>query len=140
MNLMVIFLLAGVLIIAGLMLALIMLSSKRGKRHLNVEYYRCKCLEIEHQLKADNPHTYSTCVINGDKLVDHALKERGARGSTMGERLKSFHNVIRDNNGIWTAHKLRNRIAHEPDSKVSYAEARQALSEFRKALKDLGAI
>jgi hypothetical protein len=79
-------------------------------------------------------------VLNADKLVDQALRESGINGETMGERLKSSATKFSDLNGLWTAHKLRNRIAHEPDVAVSYDEARYALNCFRKALKDLGAI
>jgi transposase len=47
---------------------------------------------------------------------------------------------FKDRNGLWTAHKLRNRIAHETDVVVGYNEARYALASYKKALKDLGAI
>jgi len=58
----------------------------------------------------------------------------------MGERMKNSAPMFSDRNGIWTAHKLRNTIAHESDVNVTYDEARLALQAFRKALKDLGAI
>jgi hypothetical protein len=43
-------------------------------------------------------------------------------------------------NAVWTAHKLRNQIAHEPGVTVTYEDARQALGAFKQALKDIGAI
>lgn len=135
----VIFLFAGVILLGALFLAVICLG-KKGTRHLNVEYYRAKCLEIEHQLKKEEPSSYSLSVMNADKLVDQALRERGVGGQTMGERMKNSANLFSDRNSIWTAHKLRNRISHEVDSSVSYQEAIYALAAFRKALKDLGAI
>jgi transposase len=79
-------------------------------------------------------------VLNADKLVDLALRQCGVRGETMGERLKNDASKFSDINGLWTAHKLRNRIAHESDVVVNYDEARHALGYFKKALKDLGAI
>jgi len=43
-------------------------------------------------------------------------------------------------NAVWYAHKLRNQIAHEHGFKIDYAQAKHALSTYRQALKDLGAI
>lgn len=135
----IIFLFAAIIIVAAIMFALICFTKKIGS-HIDVEKYRAKCLEIEHQLKPDEPSSYQLCVLNADKLVDQALRDLGIKGQTMGERLKNSVNMYSNRNGIWTAHKLRNVIAHETNARVSYDEARQALTYFRQALKDLGAI
>ncbi len=137
----IVFGLAAILIVGALLFAIISkVTIKKCAKHLNVEQYRVKCLAIEQQLKRDEVSSYHLSVLNADKLVDQALRESGAKGQTMGERLKDISVDFSDLNGLWTAHKLRNRIAHEPDVNVSYDEARYALSCFRKALKDLGAI
>lgn len=128
----------GVLIIGGAMLALMTFGKKSPR--LDVEYYRTKILEIEHYLKDGEPASYALCVINGDKLVDKAMKARQLKGQTMGDKMKNSASLFSDLNGFWQAHKLRNKIAHEPDFHISYQEARVALRSFRQALKDLGAI
>jgi len=138
MDQMLIFFLAGILIIGALLFALIT-RSKKGVKKIDVEYYRVKCLEIENQLKPNEPSSFHLSILNADKLVDQVLKCRGAKGKTMGERMKNT-TLFSDKNGIWEAHKLRNRIAHEPDVNVTYNDARYALRSFKKALKDLGAI
>lgn len=135
----IIFMFAGILILGALFLTIICLN-KKGVKHLNVEHYRTKCLEIEHQLKRDELSSYSMCVINADKLVDQALRERGIKGQTMAERMKNSASVFSDRNGIWKAHILRNKISHEVNFQVSYDDALHALASFRKALKDIGAI
>jgi len=135
----VVFLLAAILIVAALIFLAISIVRK-GKKYLDVEVYRAKCLKIEHQLKKDEPASYHLAVLNADKLVDQALRELGMNGQTMGERLRDAVKMFSDRSGIWEAHKLRNVIAHEADAQVSYDQARHALMNFRKALKDLGAI
>lgn len=135
----IIFALAAIVFVGALIFAIICFG-KKGVKNLNVEYYRAKCLTIEHQLKKDEPSSYHLAVLNADKLVDQAMRERGIGGQTMGERMKNSASMFSDLNGFWNAHKLRNRIAHEPDARVAYDEARLALMNFRKALKDLGAI
>jgi hypothetical protein len=137
----IIFLLAIIIILGAVLFAIIgRLTIGKCAKHLNVEQYRVRWLAIEHQLKREEPSSFHLSVLNADKLVDMALRERGFKGDTMGERLKNATPTLSDQNGIWNAHKLRNRIAHEPDAIVTYDEARYALSCFRKTLKDLGAI
>ena len=79
-------------------------------------------------------------ILNADKLLDQALRQRGFKGETMGERMKSAQNVWSNANHVWTAHKVRNRIAHESGVKVDYDITRRALVAFKQALKDVGAI
>jgi hypothetical protein len=97
-------------------------------------------LTIENQLKREEPSSGHLAVLNADKLVDQALRESGISGETMGDRLKNSSTKFSDLNGLWEAHKLRNRIAHEPDVSVTYDDARRALGSFKKAMKELGAI
>jgi hypothetical protein len=46
--------------------------------------------------------------------------------------------IYSDLDGIWSAHKLRNKIAHQLDYNISQTTAKSALKEFEKAFKDLG--
>jgi hypothetical protein len=79
-------------------------------------------------------------ILNADKLLDLALKERGIKGETMGERMKNAKDTWKNANAVWGAHKLRNQIAHEADIRVGYDDTRRALAGFKQALKDVGAI
>lgn len=135
----VIFFFAGVLIIGGLLLA-VMTVAKKGQSQLDVDKYRSRWLAIEQQLTKDNPATYNLCILEADKLLDHAMRARGLKGETMGDRLKNSKNIWSNRNAIWSAHKLRNQIAHEADVDVNYDDARRALAGFKRALKDVGAI
>lgn len=133
-----IFLFAAVIIVGVLLFALITLSKRGGT--LDVEKYRVRWLAVEQSLVRDNESSYHLAVLNGDKLVDSALRDRGFGGQTMGERLKAASDKLSRRDDMWHAHKLRNKIAHEPDVRVTYNQARAALKGFKQALKDLGAI
>lgn len=128
---------AAILIVAGLVLVFMV---ARGGKQLNKDRYRSKWLAIERSLQRNQAASYQLSVLNADKLLDHAMKEAGYKGSTMGERLKSATSKLSNKNAVWSAHKLRNQIAHEPDVNVSFDAARRALASFKQALKDLGAI
>ena len=131
--------LIGVLVVA-ILLVFVMVITKRGPAPLDVEKYRMRWLAIEHQLDRNDASGLSLTVLNADKLLDQALKDRGMKGETMGERMKSAKNTWSNANAVWSAHKLRNQIAHEPDVTVRYDDARRALGAFKQALKDIGAI
>jgi transposase len=130
---------AAILLIGALLLAVMTLTKKGGVK-LDVDKYRSKWLAIENQLKRDEVSSFHLSVLNADKLLDQALRERGIKGETMGERMKTIKDTWTNANAVWTAHKLRNQIAHESDVQVSYDDARRALASFKQALKDVGAI
>lgn len=134
----VLFLLA--VLVIGVITLVIVVISKRGGSQLNIQKYQSRWLAIEGSLKRDDPSSAQLAILNADKLVDSALRERGFKGATMGERMKSAQNTWKNANHVWGAHKIRNRIAHEPDIKVTYDIAKRALAAYKQALKDLGAI
>lgn len=127
-------------ILVGLLIFISICINRHSKKTLNVEYYRTQVLKNENQLKRDEPTSYQMSVLNSDKLVEQAMRDYGMSGQTMGEKLKNSPKTFSDINGLWNAHKLRNKIAHEPNVNIKYDEAKFALAQFRKALKDLGAI
>lgn len=126
--------------IIGIILVLILTFTKKGSPVLDTNKYRLKWMAIEKQLTADDAASHQLVVLNADKLLDQALKERGLKGDTMGERMKNAQSLWTQANAVWGAHKLRNRIAHESDVQVAYSDARSALASFKQALKDVGAI
>ncbi len=111
-------------------------SQKRG---LNQEYFQNHWMELLARVKS-SPEGMVLAVIDADKLLDEALKKRHFKGKTAGERLVSAQRSLSDNDAVWYAHKLRNRLVHEPGVKLKKSEAQNALQGFRQGLKDLGAI
>ncbi|MBP7775410.1 MAG: hypothetical protein KA069_02305 [Candidatus Saccharimonas sp.] len=133
------FLLVSVLIVA-IILVVYLTMSRRGVPSLNSQKYQTKWLEIENSLSRENPQSYPMAILNADKLLDLALKERHIKGETMGERMKSAQNIWTNANHVWGAHKIRNQLAHETDVHVTPDIALRSLSAYKQALKDLGAI
>lgn len=131
--------LVAALLLGGAILVIIM-SRGAGRTNLNVDKFRSAWLAIEQQVERDNTASYQLAILNADKLLDKALRERGFKGEAMGERMKSASKVWRNANPVWTAHKLRNQIAHETDVHLTLDKTRRALAAFKQGLKDLGAI
>lgn len=127
-----------IILVLGGVLYVFML--RRGAPALHQEKYQAKWLSIEHSLQRDQPHSYQVAIMNADKLLDQALRERGVHGNTMGERMKAAQALWTSANYVWGAHKVRNQIAHESDYVPSYEIAQRALVAYKQGLKDLGAI
>ncbi len=135
----VIFLVIAIVAVGILALIAMTLTGKHSYT-FDIEEYQTRWLKIENGLQKDDPRTYNMSVINADKLLDRALNEMGTPGKTMADRLKRVTNRFEKPNAVWSAHKLRNQIAHEDDFEVDFNQANRALAAIRQALKDLGAI
>ena len=138
-TLTILFFFSAILIFGGLLFIIISMA-KNSPRTLDQNKYRSKWMSIESDLKRDDANSHVVCILNADKLLDQALRDRGLAGKTMAERMKQFQGKWTNGNGVWAAHKLRNRLAHEPDVRIDYDRARQALIAYKQALKDTGAI
>lgn len=127
---------AGVLIVILLLTAL----AKRFKpARLNTEQFKKKWDEVQGLCKSKN--TWPLAIINGDKLLDEALKKRHFKGKTMGERLVAAQHDLSNNDGVWHAHKLRNKLVHDDDiPTLKKNQVINILIDLRQALKDLGAL
>ena len=132
-------LLFAVVIVIGLGLLVVMGLSRKTSKKLDLEKYKKDWSDIEQSITADNK-TQQFAIIQADKLLDRALKESGFSGNTMAERMTSASRVFSQRESVWTAHKLRNRIAHESNAKINQQWAKKALLSFKRALKDLGAL
>ena len=75
-------------------------------------------------------------IIEADKLLDFVLGKYGFAGS-IDEKLKKAEKLFSDKNGVWLAHKMRNKLADKTDFALSEFEFRTALENFRRALIDL---
>lgn len=134
-----IFILVAVLLVAVVGVIFLVFSNKTSTK-LNTEKYQTKWLEIENSVTRDNHASWQLAILNADKLVDQALRERKFKGETMGERMKSAEKTWSNANHVWAAHKIRNQLAHETDVELSYDVTRRSLIAYKRALKDLGAV
>lgn len=108
--------------------------------HFDKEKYQSKWLEISKKANTGQRDSQFMAIIQADKLLDQALRESGSKGQTMAERMKTRQAAWSNANAVWSAHKLRNRIAHEEHVNLSDDAVRRALASFKRALKDLGAL
>jgi hypothetical protein len=130
--------LLAIIVFAGMVLAVIKFAPSRRKTVLDTAYFEERWREVLVYLKNEGARQLS--IIEADKLLDEALKRRHFSGKTMGERLVSAQREFSNNNSVWAAHKMRNRLVHEHAVKLKNGELEGALKGFRQALKDIGAM
>ncbi len=131
--------LAGVALV--ILLVLILGATKFARRRsssLNVEYFSKRWRDLQ-KMCADTA-TWPLAIIDADKLLDEALKKSHVKGKTMGERMVTVQRSLTNNDSVWYAHKLRNKLVHEQFDHLREHDVKEALIGFRQALKDLGAL
>jgi hypothetical protein len=129
--------LIAIIVFGVVVLAIVSRLARRRPHLLDQQYFSLKWMELLARVKT--PEGMMLAIIDADKLLDEALKRRHFKGKTMGERLVSAQRMLSDNDTVWYAHKLRNRLVHEPNVRLKKNEAKNALAGFKQGLHDLGA-
>jgi hypothetical protein len=124
--------------VAVVILVVLAVVLKKRPRKINADACTKRWQEL--QKNCSDRKTWHQAVTEADKLLDDVLKRRHYKGKTPGERLVSAQHDFTNNESLWFGHKLKNRIEQEDVKKISKQDTLEALSGFRQALKDLGAL
>ncbi len=84
----------------------------------------------KHAKSQQDPHRM---LLEADAVVAELLQLIGFSGS-MGDKLKKGGKYLPDVDAVWHAHKLRNRIAHEPGLSIDPREAARAMQSFEAVI------
>lgn len=94
---------------------------------------------IRELANSSNSSDWNMAVLRADALLDDALAHLGYEGTTMAERLKiSDPTKLQSLDRIWSAHRLRNMIAHDPLEQHTRETIIHALKSYEQAFKELG--
>jgi hypothetical protein len=129
---------AAVLIFFFLLFLLIWLLRRRRAHTLNVDEFTQRWKDL--QRNCMKRKTWPLAIIEADDLLDDALRRRNYKGKTTGERLVSAQHTLTNNESVWLGHKLRKRIPDTDVRKLRKQDVFEALTGFRQALRDLGAL
>jgi len=90
------------------------------------------------KLNSPNEADFKMAVIEADKIFDNLLKKNGYQGEDMGGRLKQVtQDQLPNIDEVWEAHKMRNRLVHEPDFQLRQHEAQKMIEIYQKAIENL---
>jgi hypothetical protein len=115
-------------------------GQKSGER-IDLSIIPSKWNEVEAMVRQGGPANFKQSIMDGDKLVDTVLRTK-VSGNTMAERLKNARHLFSKDtyDTLWTAHKIRNKIAHEADFEGLSSDSQLAMRYFKKALQELRVI
>lgn len=101
-----------------------------------------KWAEIENMIESGDEIHAKQAIIEADKFFENILQKAGSHGVTFADKLKNYENHFNHEiyQSIWDAHKVRNKISHEMEYKLSIEDAKSTLNKFKRGLNSLGAI
>jgi hypothetical protein len=111
---------------------------RQRPKKLNVEQFTKRWLALQKQCVSRK--SWPQAILDADKLLDDALKRSRYKGKTTGERLVAAQHALTSNETVWFGHKFCKSITGEDVRKLKKKDVIDALSGFRQALRDLGAL
>jgi hypothetical protein len=130
-----IFILSAIIVVVLIVTSVVV---RRRPKKINQDKYMEQWMAI--QKRCVDKTKWHEVVIDADKLLDSALKRRRFKGKSTGERLVAAQHELTNNETAWFGHKLHNKIEEEHLKQLTKQDTLEALSGFRQALKDLGAL
>ena len=103
------------------------------KKHKIAPDFRRK---IDAHLKKIQNQPLDRQVIELDKVLDKILEHLGYEWS-LGEMMKVYGPYFLDENAIWSAHKIRNKIVHELDFSPAPNVLRTHIKSFHREINAL---
>lgn len=84
--------------------------------------------------------SWPLAIIEADDLLCEVLKKLRFKGKTDGARLVAAQRALSDNEAVWFGHKFRKQISDMDVRTLKKQDVMDALTGFRQALRDLGAL
>jgi len=94
---------------------------------------------VQELIKSENNSDWNMAVMRADSLLDEILIVLGYEGESMADRLKIVgSHTLPSIERVWSAHRLRNEIAHNPLIQTSRNSCEYAIKTYEQALFELG--
>lgn len=94
---------------------------------------------IRELANSSSPSDWNMAILRADALLDDMLQHLGYQGTTLAERLKVVDPTkLQSLERVWSAHRLRNMIAHDPLEQHTRETIVHTLRSYEQALKELG--
>lgn len=88
-------------------------------------------------ISSSNQNDWKQAVIDCDIILDDLLNKMGYRGDSVGEKLKRVaKGDMKSLDDAWEAHKVRNRIAHEPGFILDHHVAHKVIKHYQKVFEE----
>ncbi len=94
--------------------------------------------QIQRLSNSEASSDWNMAILRADALLDNILRDLGYDGDTIADRLKIVDtHKLTSIEQVWSAHRLRNIIAHDPMTQHTKETVAHALKSYKKALEEL---
>ncbi|MEK7218489.1 MAG: hypothetical protein AAB728_03415 [Patescibacteria group bacterium] len=121
---------AVVVVVAALIVAGIAVRARWQKHRLRGASRARVLSRWKQAMLQQDPHRR---LMEADTVLDAILTELGYSGS-VGEKLRKAGRFVPSLDGVWKAHKLRNRIAHEVGTSIPERELKDAFLALERTV------
>ena len=95
--------------------------------------------DIQSLMQSQNTSDWNMAILRADAQLDEILDQLGYEGETIAERLKVVDPTkLKSMDRIWSSHRLRNTIAHDPLQQYTREMVTHALDSYQLAFQELG--
>ncbi len=117
-------------------------SKKTANSRVDTQEVARRWADIQTSVGLGGTTHFGSAIVSADKLLDYVLRQKGYAGETMGDRLKSAQDDVSPElyNKAWQVHKLRNQLVHEVDSEILSFQAKEAILDYERILRAMGAL
>jgi hypothetical protein len=93
---------------------------------------------VRELMDSRNSSDWHIALLRADAILDDALRRLGYQGETMADRLKIVDpTVLTSLDSVWSAHRLRNTMAHDPLQTHGRETIVEAIRAYEDALTEL---
>lgn len=104
-----------------------------------VEEVKANWEHIQELINSSSPSDWNMAVIRADALLEDILRHLGYEGETIADRLKIVDpHKLKSLDRVWSAHRLRNAIAHDPLEQHTRENLQYAVKTYEQAFIELG--
>lgn len=95
--------------------------------------------QIVKAMRTNEIGKWKMAILEADKLLDEVLKSSGLRAATSEERFKQLTpESVSNFTQLQEAHRVRNRVAQEPDFNITKDDALSVLKVYKAAFQEFG--
>lgn len=118
----------------GKKVGVVPLQPERAKKEIGNEWQ-----EVQKLMASENASDWNMAALRADTLLDDVLQYLGHEGATVKERLDTVDPMtIPSLQRLWSAHRLRNAIAHDPSIPHTRETIEYALRVYETAFREMG--
>ena len=91
--------------------------------------------------ESSNPSDWNMAILRADAMLDDVLQHLGHEGNTVKERMDVVDPTqLLSRDRVYSAHRLRNMVAHDPTSQHTKETIDYALASYETAFRELGVL